>query len=118
MFNFNLIFLLIISIVATLTFQNCSQFSETQENVSSFFSEETPIERHYASIGAVIPQQQLRIVNRRYVAELFRDIFTATDGQTADNMDGLIFHWALKRGTQMGGKIGRASCRERVSSPV
>lgn len=103
MVKLNLILLLTVSIVATLTFQNCSQFSESQESLSSFFSEEIPIESHFASVGAAMPQQQMRIVNRRYVAELFRDIFTAEDGMTADNMDGLIFHWALKRGTQMGG---------------
>ncbi|NUM57626.1 MAG: hypothetical protein HUU56_03295 [Bdellovibrionaceae bacterium] len=103
MVKFKLILLLILSVVATLTFQNCSQFSEAQDSVSSFFSEQTPIESHYASVVTVMPQQQMRIVNRRYVAELFRDIFTAADGQTADNMDRLIFHWALKRGAQMGG---------------
>lgn len=84
-----------------LTFQNCSQFSKEMESTSSY-SEETPISNHFSS-SISQPQQKMRIVNRRYITELFRDIFTASNGQTADGLESYLFNWSRKRGAQLGG---------------
>lgn len=88
---------------AILTFQNCSQFSETYENSSSYLSEETPLANHTEGLKLSLPSQQMRLVNRRYVTELFRDIFTAPNGETALGLENLLFKWSTKRGTQLGG---------------
>jgi len=49
------------------------------------------------------PTKQLRIANRRYMIDIFADVFTASDGTKAPNLDKMTFSWAEKRGAQLGG---------------
>lgn len=90
-------------ISGTIIFQNCSQFSKESPSTSSYSSDETPVIGHLDNQISQLPSQQMRLVNRRYVTELFRDIFTASNGETATNLEGYLFAWATKRGAQLGG---------------
>jgi hypothetical protein len=103
-------FIVIIAIVVVsplFLFQNCSQFGSPQDlqslGLNSIFAAAPPDPNHLPQESLKPPTKQIRIVNRHYLAALFRDIFTAADGTKAPALESLLFNWVERRGAQWGG---------------
>jgi hypothetical protein len=87
-------------------FQNCSQFSDPSSESSSSYgikSASTPDPNHMPEAELAAPTKQVRLANRRYMMNIFTDIFTDSNGTKAPNLDQMTFNWAEKRGAQLGG---------------
>lgn len=96
---------LVVVVSPVLLFQNCSQFADPGEYSSSSTVKAVAASdaNHVPDTELLPPSKQLRIANRRYMVEIFSDIFTASNGTKAPNLDSLTFKWAERRGAQLGG---------------
>ena len=85
-------------------FQNCSQFGNSDsDKSSSTLGSSISDAGHMVEDKLAPPQQQVRLGNRRFITEMFRDIFTADDGTPAPKLYELTFRWSDRRGAQFGG---------------
>ena len=98
---------LVIVFSPILLFQNCSQFASPQDDrrlsSSSLSASSTPDANHVPEEILAPPTKQIRITNRRYLVELFNDIFTAPDGSKAPQLEPTTYQWMERRGAQLGG---------------
>lgn len=98
---------LIVVLSPVFLFQNCSQFSDPNDQDSSssrgfqVVSQADP--NHVPDPELSPPAKQIRIGNRRYMMEVFRSVFTAADGTKTPQLESVLFQWAERRGAQLGG---------------
>ncbi len=98
---------IVVVVSPVLLFQNCSQFANPQDDrsksSSSLSSASIPDANHVPEETLAPPTKQIRIANRRFMVELFSDIFTAPDGTKAPQLEANIYQWMERRGAQLGG---------------
>ncbi|WP_253696275.1 hypothetical protein ACLWBD_11220 [Bdellovibrio sp. HCB117] len=100
--------LAITGLVLTQMYQNCGQMGmggfETLDMASMNLSmgmEGSTDQSHPAQKEVLLPTQKTLVVNREYVADLMREIFTSS-ATPVPNLEALINQWIINRGAQYG----------------
>lgn len=98
--------LLLFGAVLTQMYQNCGQMGEFEALDQSSFSLDmgsagSSDQSHPAQKEVTLPSQKVQVVNREYVAELMREIFTTSNGPVP-NLEALLNQWVINRGAQFG----------------
>lgn len=91
-------------LVLTQMFQNCGQlggFELLDQSSLEIGSMGAIDQNHPAQSDVTLPTQKVQVVNRQYVAQIMREIFTASTGPVA-NLENLIQQWIFTRGAQYG----------------
>ncbi|MGZ3770624.1 MAG: hypothetical protein ACXVCP_11595 [Bdellovibrio sp.] len=94
--------LVLTGLILTQMFQNCGQLGsfETldQSSTQQMASMGTD---HPAQSEVTMPTQKVQVVNRQFVAQMMREIFTSSTGPVT-NLENLIQQWIFTRGAQYG----------------
>lgn len=98
---------LTLGLFMTQLYQNCAPLS-----LDRGFAALSSTEGHDTGEGSgshppqvaekIVPTRKQHIVNKTYVSEIFRDIFTSKTYPIL-NFEGMIFKWAYSKGPQFGG---------------
>lgn len=94
---------MIIGLVLTQFYQNCSQLGgfEAMDSSANSLSMGSNDVNHPSQQEAVLPTQRVQMVNKSYVAALFREVFASTNNPVP-GLEGLINQWVYFKGSQYG----------------
>lgn len=96
-------------VIAIVTFQNCAMnkgsfetLSEGKKDLGSLDSALPLDQSHPSQKDVNAPTQKHLVVNRDYVENLFRELFSLADGSPSPAVEDLLHKWVIPRGAQFG----------------
>lgn len=98
--------MLLFGVLLTQAYQNCGQMGEfaalDQSSLNlDMGSAGSTDQNHPPQKDVTLPTQRIQVVNKQYVAELMREVFTTSSGPVP-NLEALIKQWIITRGAQYG----------------